>query len=105
MMINNKIADLETSLFEELSDAELMAVVGGFTLELSAKPCIGLPAKINAQSLVALINNVGVQDINVLSNPQNQQCVENSTQPKGDEPVSSILDNIPVLSGNPSSGS
>ncbi|MEU6894592.1 rodlin, partial [Streptomyces sp. NPDC046557] len=37
------------------------------------KPCIGLPAKVNVQSLVALVN-VGVQDINVLSNPQNQQC-------------------------------
>ncbi|MFJ3977641.1 rodlin [Streptomyces sp. NPDC090021] len=69
------------------------------------KPCIGLPVKVNAQSLVALIANVGVQDINVLSNPQNQQCTENSTQAKGDEPLSHILDNIPVLSGNVSSGS
>ncbi|MEV7729727.1 rodlin [Streptomyces sp. NPDC087917] len=69
------------------------------------KPCIGLPAKVNAQSLVAIIANVGVQDINVLSNPQNQQCVENSTQAKGDEPLSHILDNIPVLSGNLSAGS
>ncbi|MEH1917920.1 rodlin [Nostoc sp.] len=111
-MINNKIADLETSLFEELSDAELMAVVGGLDIspELGLvqgtlnKPCIGLPAKINAQSLVALVN-VGVQDINVLSNPQNQQCTENSTQAKGDEPLSHILDNIPVLSGNTSGGS
>ncbi|MFF4322812.1 rodlin [Streptomyces sp. NPDC001568] len=68
------------------------------------KPCIGLPAKVNAQSLVALLN-VGVQDINVLSNPQNQQCTENSTQAKGDEPLSHILDNIPVLSGNVSAGS
>ncbi|MEU7065442.1 rodlin, partial [Streptomyces sp. NPDC046161] len=47
------------------------------------KLCIGLPAKANVQSLVALVN-VGVQDINVLSNPQNQQCTENSTQAKGD---------------------
>ncbi|WP_411104012.1 rodlin [Streptomyces sp. cmx-4-9] len=68
------------------------------------KPCIGLPAKVNAQSLVALLN-IGVQDINVLSNPQNQQCTENSTQAKGDEPLSHILDNIPVLSGNLSAGS
>ncbi|WP_405491918.1 rodlin [Streptomyces sp. NBC_00096] len=68
------------------------------------KPCIGLPAKVNAQSLIALVN-VGVQDINVLSNPQNQQCTENSTQAKGDEPLSHILDNIPVLSGNGSVGS
>ncbi|MGW6704188.1 rodlin [Streptomyces sp. NPDC054956] len=68
------------------------------------KPCIGLPVKVNAQSLVALVN-VGVQDINVLSNPQNQQCTENSTQAKGDEPLSHILDNIPVLSGNGAVGS
>ncbi|MFD4791838.1 rodlin, partial [Streptomyces sp. NPDC058459] len=51
------------------------------------KPCIGLPAKLNAQSLVGLLN-VGVQDIPILSSPQNQQCVENSTQAKGDEPLS-----------------
>ncbi|MFE9629791.1 rodlin [Streptomyces sp. NPDC006463] len=68
------------------------------------KPCIGLPAKVNAQSILALVN-IGVQDINVLSNPQNQQCTENSTQAKGDEPLSHILDNIPVLSGNLSQGS
>ncbi len=68
------------------------------------KPCIGLPAKLNAQSLVALVN-VGVQDINVLSNPMNQQCTENSTQAKGDEPLSHILSNIPILSGNLSAGS
>ncbi|UQX01567.1 rodlin [Streptomyces sp. RerS4] len=69
------------------------------------KPCIGLPAKVNAQSLVAIIANVGVQDINVLANPQNQQCTENSTQAKGDDSLSHILDNIPVLSGNGSVGS
>ncbi|MCX5406671.1 rodlin [Streptomyces sp. NBC_00335] len=68
------------------------------------KPCIGLPAKVNAQSLIAALN-IGVQDINVLSNPQNQQCTENSTQAKGDEPLSHILSNIPVLSGNLSAGS
>ncbi|MFE3994661.1 rodlin [Streptomyces goshikiensis] len=68
------------------------------------KPCIGLPAKLNVQSVLSALN-VGVQDINVLSNPQNQQCAENSTQAKGDEPLSHILDNIPVLSGNASVGS
>jgi hypothetical protein len=40
------------------------------------------------------------QDVPILSAPQNQQCTENSTQAKGDEPLSHILDNIPVLSGN-----
>ncbi|OEJ32376.1 rodlin [Streptomyces subrutilus] len=68
------------------------------------KPCVGLPVKVNAQSLVALLN-VGVQDVNVLSNPMNQQCTENSTQAKGDEPLSHILSNIPILSGNASVGS
>ncbi|MFF1360582.1 rodlin [Streptomyces sp. NPDC058297] len=63
------------------------------------KPCIGLPAKANVGSLVGLVP-VAVQDVPILSAPQNQQCVENSTQAKGDEPLSHILDNIPVLSGN-----
>ncbi|EFG64880.1 rodlin [Streptomyces sp. SPB074] len=63
------------------------------------KPCIGLPAKINAGSLVGLVP-IAVQDVNVLSSPQNQQCTENSTQAKGDEPLSHILEDIPVLSGN-----
>jgi hypothetical protein len=68
------------------------------------KPCIGIPAKVNAQSILALVN-VGVQDIPVLSAPQTQQCTENSTQAKGDEPLSHILSNIPVLSGNGAVGS
>ncbi|MER7760620.1 rodlin [Streptomyces sp. NPDC097619] len=69
------------------------------------KLCLGVPAKVNAQSLVAVLANVGVQDIPVLSAPQTQQCTENSTQAKGDEPVSHVLSNIPVLSGNLSAGS
>ncbi|MER7762434.1 rodlin [Streptomyces sp. NPDC097619] len=68
------------------------------------KPCVALPAKANVQSVLALVN-VGVQDIPILSAPQTQQCTENSTQAKGDEPLSHILDNIPVLSGNGSVGS
>ncbi|MFD5896898.1 MULTISPECIES: rodlin [unclassified Streptomyces] len=63
------------------------------------KPCIGLPAKINAGSLLGA-TPIAVQDINVLSSPQNQQCVENSTQAKGDEPLSHILNDIPILSAN-----
>ncbi|MFI7388388.1 rodlin [Streptomyces sp. NPDC049813] len=63
------------------------------------KPCVGLPVKANIQNIVGLVN-VGVQDIPILSAPQNQQCVENSTQAKGDEPLSHILDDIPVLSAN-----
>ncbi|MFK0293050.1 rodlin [Streptomyces sp. NPDC090442] len=63
------------------------------------KPCIALPVKGDVQSLVALVN-VGVQDIPILSSPQNQQCTENSTQAKGDEALSHILDDIPIFSGN-----
>ncbi|GAA3487716.1 MULTISPECIES: rodlin [Streptomyces] len=63
------------------------------------KPCVGLPAKANLTSLVGVVP-VGVQDIPILSAPQNQQCVENSTQAKGDEPLSHILEDFPVLSGN-----
>ena len=62
--------------------------------------CIGLPAEANAGSLVGTLVPVAVQDINVLHSPQNQQCTENSTQAKGDEALSHILDDIPVLSGN-----
>ncbi|ATZ28480.1 hypothetical protein SLAV_33545 [Streptomyces lavendulae subsp. lavendulae] len=78
---------------------QLSAVQGSLN-----KLCVGLPAKVNAQSVLAALN-IGVQDINVLSNPQNQQCAENSTQAKGDESLSHIVDNIPVLSGNLSAGS
>ncbi|MFE6756602.1 rodlin [Streptomyces sp. NPDC057684] len=63
------------------------------------KPCIGLPAKANVGSLLGAVP-IAVQDIPVLSAPQNQQCVENSTQAKGDEPLSHILEDIPVLSAN-----
>ncbi len=63
------------------------------------KPCIALPAKVNLSTLPGL-GALNVQDLNLLSSPQNQQCTENSTQSQGDEPLSHLLDNIPVLSGN-----
>ncbi|MET8474306.1 rodlin [Streptomyces sp. NPDC006422] len=63
------------------------------------KACVGLPVKGNVGSLVGGVP-VAVQDIPILSAPQNQQCTENSTQAKGDEPLSHILSDIPVLAGN-----
>jgi hypothetical protein len=63
------------------------------------KLCVGLPVKANVGSLVGAIP-VAVQDIPVLSSPQTQQCTENSTQAKGDEPASHILDDITALSAN-----
>jgi opacity protein-like surface antigen len=62
--------------------------------------CLGVPAKANVGGLFGILGSAAVQDINVLSNPQNQQCTENSTQAKGDEPLSHILSDIPVLSAN-----
>ncbi|MEU2259006.1 rodlin [Streptomyces sp. NPDC019645] len=73
---------------------QLSAVQGSLN-----KLCVGLPAKANAGSLVGLVP-VSAQDLNVLSNPQDQQCAEASTQAKGDEPLSHVLDDVPVLSGN-----
>ncbi|MFD7338185.1 rodlin [Streptomyces violascens] len=64
------------------------------------KPCIALPAKANLASIAGVVPVSALQDVPVLSAPQNQQCTENSTQAKGDEPLSHILDQIPVLSGN-----
>ncbi|SED58545.1 hypothetical protein SAMN05216489_03849 [Streptomyces sp. 3213] len=70
------------------------------------KLCVGLPAKVNAASIVGILVPVTVlQDVPILSAEQNQQCAENSTQAKGDEPLSHIADNIPVLSGNGAVGS
>ncbi|MFE0349098.1 rodlin [Streptomyces griseoluteus] len=63
------------------------------------KLCVGLPVKGNVQSLVGGLN-IGVQDIPVLSSPQNQQCAENSTQAKNDEPLSHLVDDVSVLAGN-----
>ncbi|MFF2130271.1 rodlin [Streptomyces olivochromogenes] len=63
------------------------------------KLCVGLPAKVNVGSLLGGVP-VAVQDVPILSAAQNQQCAENSTQAKGDEPLSHLVDDIPVLSGN-----
>ncbi|MFI5776251.1 rodlin [Nocardia sp. NPDC051570] len=62
------------------------------------KPCIGV-GKLGIQSVLALIN-VGVQDVPVLSSAQQQQCADNSTINDGDDPLSHVLDEIPILSGN-----
>jgi hypothetical protein len=63
------------------------------------KLCLGVPVRANAGSLIGGVP-VTVQDVNVLAEEQNQQCAEDSTQAKGDEALSHVLDDIPVLSGN-----
>ncbi|MBD9702841.1 RdlA protein [Streptomyces sp. ID01-12c] len=67
------------------------------------KPCIGLPVKGNIGG-IGLIGVAALQDVPILSAPQNQQCTENSTQAKGDEPLSHILSDIPILSDNGNGG-
>lgn len=62
------------------------------------KPCIAI-GKLNAQSVLGLVN-IGIQDIPLLSSQQQQQCTENSTISNGDNPLSHVLDNIPILSFN-----
>ncbi|MEU9093999.1 rodlin [Streptomyces sp. NPDC048428] len=64
------------------------------------KLCVGAPVKANVGALVGFFVPVAVQDINVLHSPQNQQCADNSTQVKGDEALSHLVNGIPVLSGN-----
>jgi hypothetical protein len=61
------------------------------------KPCIALPSKINTAGPVG---GLLLQDVPILSSSQNQQCAENSTQAKGDDPLSHLLDDISLLAGN-----
>ncbi len=59
------------------------------------KPCVALPTQLDTITGAA---SLGVQDI--LTQPQTQQCTEDSSQVKGDDPLSHILSDIPLLSGN-----
>ncbi|GGR34515.1 rodlin [Streptomyces netropsis] len=59
------------------------------------KPCLGI-GKIDVQAL----NLAAVQDVPILSQQQQQQCTDNSTISAGDAPLSHILDEIPIISGN-----
>ncbi|MFI9201248.1 rodlin [Streptomyces sp. NPDC053048] len=67
------------------------------------KPCIGI-GKLGLQSLLLLIN-IGVQDVPILTSQQQQQCTDNSTINDGDDPLSHLLDEIPIISGNGSANS
>ncbi|MEV1068942.1 rodlin [Streptomyces sp. NPDC050263] len=64
------------------------------------KPCVALPSKVNTAALTGTGVVTSLQDVPILSSSQNQQCAENSTQAKGDDPLSHILDDISVLAGN-----
>ncbi|WP_308312507.1 rodlin [Streptomyces sp. ISL-11] len=61
------------------------------------KLCVPI-GKLGLQSL--LLINIGLQDIPVLTSQQQQQCTDTSTINDGDDPLSHLVDEIAVLSGN-----
>ncbi|GHG53435.1 rodlin [Streptomyces griseocarneus] len=61
------------------------------------KLCLGL-GKLNLQAI--LLGGVNLQDIPVLTSQQQQQCTDNSTINDGDDPLSHLVDEIAVVSGN-----
>lgn len=65
-------------------------------------PCIGLSG-LGLQSLLVGLD-VGIQDVPVLTSQQQSQCTQNSTIQDGDDPLSHLLDRIPVVSGNGADG-
>ncbi|MEE1830274.1 rodlin, partial [Streptomyces sp. SP17KL33] len=68
------------------------------------KPCIGLPLQANLGG-AGLSGGIAHHDSPSLTAPQYQPCTENYTQAKGDEPLSHILSDIPILSDNGNGGS
>ncbi|MFC8128242.1 rodlin [Streptomyces sp. NPDC057302] len=89
----------ETAFGNSATDGD-MSLQGSLVEGSLNKLCAGVPVKANVGSLVGILVPVAVQDIPVLSAPQNQQCADNSTQAKQDEPLSHVLSDIPALSGN-----
>lgn len=71
-----------------------MALVNGSLNDVCAAVPIG---KINALNGIGLI---GVNVNDVLTSYNNQQCAENSTQIDGDDPLSHLLEEVPILSQN-----
>ncbi|ARZ72099.1 RdlA protein [Streptomyces albireticuli] len=62
------------------------------------KLCIGV-GKLGVQSLALLIN-VGVQDVPILTSQQQQQCTDNSTISDGDDPLAHLLEEISLVAYN-----
>ncbi|MEU5362990.1 rodlin [Streptomyces sp. NPDC005925] len=65
------------------------------------RPCLGLPAKANAGSLLGVAPS-SVQETSLSS--QNRQCVGTSTRARRDEAPSHILGDTPVLAGDGAAG-
>jgi hypothetical protein len=63
------------------------------------KPCVAVPVtKTNVLNGLGLVAGVNVND--VLTSQNNQNCTENSTQVDGDDPLSHLLEEVPVISQN-----
>ncbi|MFI9720813.1 rodlin [Streptomyces sp. NPDC052396] len=60
--------------------------------------CLGV-GKLGIQSVLTLIN-IGVQDVPVLSSEQQQECTEHSVLGNGDNPLSHLVSDIPVVADN-----
>ncbi|MGW8379613.1 rodlin [Streptomyces sp. ODS28] len=63
------------------------------------KLCLDLLHDTEIQNIVALVN-VGLQDVPILSQKQQQVCAENSTQAEGDGQLSNLVEDLPVISEN-----
>lgn len=64
------------------------------------KPCVAVPVtKTNVLDGISGIG-AGVNVNDVLTSQNNQNCTENSTQVDGDDPLSHLLEEVPVISQN-----
>lgn len=64
------------------------------------KPCIAVPVtKTNVLDGIAGIGG-GVSVNDILTSQNNQNCSENSTQVDGDDPLSHLLEDLPIISQN-----
>jgi hypothetical protein len=62
------------------------------------KPCVAVPL-----SKTHVLNGIGLVGVNVndiLTSQNNQNCTENSTQTDGDDPLSHLLEEVPIVSQN-----
>ncbi|KJY43880.1 RdlA protein [Streptomyces sp. NRRL B-1568] len=90
---NNSVTEHGSTVTGGEESPQMTAVQGSLD-----KLCIGL-GKVGIQSLIAALN-IGIQDIPILTSQQQQQCTDNSTIMDGDDPLSHLVEQIPVISGN-----
>ena len=62
------------------------------------KPCVAVP--VTKPHVLNGIGLVGVNVNDILTSQNNQNCTENSTQADGDDPLSHLLEEVPVISQN-----